>query len=52
MIITVECIHRTKDLPESIVDDAIWSTNEMVSDCNKITCRINSVSSDARFCFP
>ena len=52
MIITIECIHRAKNLPEPITENAVGYMYYMVSECNKVTCRINSTLSDVRFRLP
>lgn len=45
MIITVECVHRVKDTTGLITDN-------MVFECNKIICRINSISTGTQFRLP
>lgn len=52
MIITVECIHRSRDSSGSIASTTACSTNNNALDYNKVTCRINSILSDARFRVP
>lgn len=49
MIITVECIHRARDSTGPITDGTVLDTDNMVSDCNKVTCRINSILSETQF---
>lgn len=51
MIIAVECIHRAKDSPKSIISDTLCEDNWVV-DCNKVTCRIHSAISEPGFRFP